>query len=134
MSEPVDHGAAILAWLASAERYLILEGDSAKVAPSIPDASIDAIVADPPAGIAFMGKAWDGDKGGEAEWIAWLAGILAENLRGVLYVLDEPSQGLHPREIGLLIDALRRLPGVGQKSAQRMAFHLLERDRDGAAM
>ncbi|MBI3899231.1 MAG: recombination protein RecR [Gammaproteobacteria bacterium] len=28
--------------------------------------------------------------------------------------------------------ALRRLPGVGPKSAQRMAFHLLERDRDGA--
>jgi recombination protein RecR len=31
-----------------------------------------------------------------------------------------------------LIDALRCLPGVGPKSAQRMAFHLLERDRDGA--
>ena len=31
-----------------------------------------------------------------------------------------------------LIDALRRLPGVGQKSAQRMAFHLLQHDRAGA--
>jgi recombination protein RecR len=31
-----------------------------------------------------------------------------------------------------LIDALRRLPGVGLKSAQRMAFHLLQHDRDGA--
>lgn len=30
-----------------------------------------------------------------------------------------------------LIDALRVLPGVGQKSAQRMAFALLERDPDG---
>ncbi|HTD29350.1 MAG TPA: recombination mediator RecR [Xanthomonadaceae bacterium] len=30
-----------------------------------------------------------------------------------------------------LIEALRCLPGVGQKSAQRMAYHLLERDRDG---
>jgi recombination protein RecR len=30
-----------------------------------------------------------------------------------------------------LIDALRCLPGVGPKSAQRMALHLLERDRDG---
>lgn len=29
-----------------------------------------------------------------------------------------------------LIDALRCLPGVGPKSAQRMALHLLERDRD----
>jgi recombination protein RecR len=31
-----------------------------------------------------------------------------------------------------LIDALRRLPGVGQKSAQRFAFHLLQHDREGA--
>lgn len=31
-----------------------------------------------------------------------------------------------------LIESLRCLPGVGPKSAQRMAFHLLERDRDGA--
>ncbi len=31
-----------------------------------------------------------------------------------------------------LIDALRCLPGVGGKTAQRMAFHLLERDRAGA--
>ncbi|HJR10456.1 MAG TPA: recombination mediator RecR [Rhodanobacteraceae bacterium] len=30
-----------------------------------------------------------------------------------------------------LIEALRCLPGVGAKSAQRMAFHLLERDREG---
>ena len=32
-----------------------------------------------------------------------------------------------------LIDALRCMPGIGKKSAQRMAFHLLERDREGAA-
>ncbi len=31
-----------------------------------------------------------------------------------------------------LIDALRRLPGVGVKSASRMAFHLLQHDREGA--
>lgn len=31
-----------------------------------------------------------------------------------------------------LMAALRCLPGVGPKSAQRMALHLLERDRDGA--
>lgn len=33
--------------------------------------------------------------------------------------------------VNQLVDALRCLPGVGPKSAQRMAFHLLERDRDG---
>jgi recombination protein RecR len=31
-----------------------------------------------------------------------------------------------------LIDALRCMPGVGRKSAQRIAFQLLERDREGA--
>jgi recombination protein RecR len=31
-----------------------------------------------------------------------------------------------------LIEALRRLPGVGVKSAQRMAYHLLQHDRPGA--
>ena len=40
------------------------------------------------------------------------------------------AAGLSPL-IGGLIDALRCLPGVGPKSAQRMAFHLLERERDG---
>ena len=33
--------------------------------------------------------------------------------------------------LGQLIEAFRCLPGVGPKSAQRMAFHLLERDREG---
>ncbi|MEM6512904.1 MAG: recombination mediator RecR [Pseudomonadota bacterium] len=31
-----------------------------------------------------------------------------------------------------LIDSLKCMPGIGQKSAQRIAFHLLERERDGA--
>jgi recombination protein RecR len=35
--------------------------------------------------------------------------------------------------LDLLIDALRKLPGVGPKSAQRMAYHLLQHDRGGAA-
>ncbi|MBL7003044.1 MAG: recombination protein RecR [Gammaproteobacteria bacterium] len=39
------------------------------------------------------------------------------------------SSSLH---LDHLIDALTCLPGVGKKSAQRMALHLLERDRDGA--
>jgi recombination protein RecR len=33
-----------------------------------------------------------------------------------------------------LLTALRCLPGIGPKSSQRMAFHLLERDRDGARL
>jgi recombination protein RecR len=37
-----------------------------------------------------------------------------------------------PSHLEVLIDALRCLPGVGPKSAQRMAYHLLQRDRSGA--
>ena len=33
-----------------------------------------------------------------------------------------------------LIQSLRRLPGVGVRSAQRMAFHLLQHDREGAQL
>ncbi len=39
--------------------------------------------------------------------------------------MTEPS-------LDALIEALRRLPGIGIKSAQRMAFHLLQHDREGA--
>jgi recombination protein RecR len=38
-----------------------------------------------------------------------------------------------PSTLQELIESLRCLPGVGPKSAQRMAFHLLQRDRQGAA-
>jgi recombination protein RecR len=38
----------------------------------------------------------------------------------------------HSPHLARLIDALRTLPGVGPKSAQRMAFHLLQEGRPGA--
>jgi recombination protein RecR len=38
-----------------------------------------------------------------------------------------------PSSLDQLTEALRRLPGVGPKSAQRMAFHMLQHDRPGAA-
>ena len=39
---------------------------------------------------------------------------------------------IYPARLQALIDALRALRGVGPKSAQRMAFHLLEHDRPAA--
>lgn len=42
-----------------------------------------------------------------------LAGLLAESLRGVLYILDEPSQGLHPLEMEDLYQNLSRLKNLG---------------------
>jgi excinuclease ABC subunit A len=53
-----------------------------------------------------------GLSGGEAQRLK-LAGILAETLRGVLYVLDEPSQGLHPSELQTVWRALVRLKDNG---------------------
>lgn len=38
-----------------------------------------------------------------------------------------------PHALDALIDALHRLPGVGEKSAARMAFHLLQQDRAAAS-
>jgi recombination protein RecR len=37
-----------------------------------------------------------------------------------------------PSAIEALIEAFKRLPGVGERTASRMAFHLMERDKEGA--
>jgi excinuclease ABC subunit A len=50
--------------------------------------------------------------GGEAQRIR-LAAQLGSNLRGVCYILDEPTIGLHPRDNGMLIGALSRLRANG---------------------
>jgi len=50
--------------------------------------------------------------GGEAQRIR-LAAQLGSNLRGVCYILDEPTIGLHPRDNDMLLRTLRRLKEVG---------------------
>jgi excinuclease ABC subunit A len=50
--------------------------------------------------------------GGEAQRIR-LAAQLGSNLRGVCYILDEPTIGLHARDNRMLIDTLRRLEKKG---------------------
>ena len=50
--------------------------------------------------------------GGEAQRIR-LATQIGSKLRGVLYVLDEPSIGLHPRDNGKLLDTLHHLRDLG---------------------
>ena len=61
--------------------YTLHHGDCLEVLATLPDCSVDAIVTDPPAGIAFMGKAWDRDKGGKAEWVQWMQSVAAQCLR-----------------------------------------------------
>jgi excinuclease ABC subunit A len=50
--------------------------------------------------------------GGEAQRIR-LAAQLGSNLRGVCYILDEPTIGLHPRDNALLLDTISKLVGKG---------------------
>jgi len=50
--------------------------------------------------------------GGEAQRIR-LAAQLGSNLRGVCYILDEPTIGLHPRDNAMLLKTLRRLEQLG---------------------
>jgi site-specific DNA-methyltransferase (adenine-specific) len=43
--------------------------------------SVDAIVTDPPAGIGFMTRAWDSDKGGRAKWVGWMTLVMDQCMR-----------------------------------------------------
>ena len=61
--------------------------------------------------------------GGEAQRIR-LAAQVGSGLTGVLYVLDEPTIGLHPRDNQRLIDALKRLRDLGN------TLLLVEHDRE----
>ncbi|MBZ0248063.1 MAG: excinuclease ABC subunit UvrA, partial [Burkholderiales bacterium] len=71
--------------------------------------------------------------GGEAQRIR-LAAQLGSNLRGVCYILDEPTIGLHPRDNRMLIETLTRLEAKGNtvvvvehdEDTIRAARHLID--------
>jgi hypothetical protein len=69
--------------LAGEATWCVLHGDSFHRLCELPENSCDAGVIDPPAGVSFMGKAWDSDKGGMREWIWWLATIMERTLRAL---------------------------------------------------
>ena len=64
--------------------------------------------------------------GGEAQRIR-LAGQIGSGLTGVLYVLDEPTIGLHPRDNRRLLNALKRLRDLGN------TLLVVEHDRETMA-
>ncbi len=72
------------------KKYYLFNGDCLVGLKRLKDNSVDSLVTDPPAGIAFMGKDWDGDKGGRKEWIAWMTEVMREALR----VLKPGAHGL----------------------------------------
>lgn len=62
-------------------RWTLHHGECLAWLRTVESESVDAIVTDPPAGIAFMGREWDHHKSGRTEWVAWLAEIMRECLR-----------------------------------------------------
>ena len=82
-----ERGASPRGWLGLKEEVCFTElinlynGECLEVLKQLPDACVDAVITDPPAGISFMGAEWDGHKGGRDKWIAWLTVIMVECLR-----------------------------------------------------
>ncbi len=70
-----------------------------------------------------LGRAADTLSGGESQRIR-LASQIGSGLTGVMYVLDEPSIGLHQRDNARLIDTLKRLRDIGN------TVIVVEHDRD----
>ena len=92
----------------------ILLGDAIEVLKSLPDNSVDALITDPPAGISFMGKAFDHDRGGMIPWVNWLSEIMAESLRV-----------LKPGAIGL-VWSIPRTCGWTQLALELAGFRVID--------
>lgn len=63
------------------DSFDLINGDCLEVMSGMSENSVDSVVTDPPAGISFMGKEWDDDKGGRDHWINWMESIARECLR-----------------------------------------------------
>lgn len=69
---------------------MLLQGDAFFHLTLLDSDSVDSLVTDPPAGISFMGKEWDSNKGGRDEWVSWLTEVMRECYR----VLKPGAHGL----------------------------------------
>ncbi len=74
-------------------------------------------------GYMTLGRSSDSLSGGECQRIR-LAAHIGAGLSGVIYVLDEPTVGLHPRDTARLLDILRQLKDAGN------TVLVVEHDRD----
>ena len=74
-------------------------------------------------GYMTLGRSSDSLSGGECQRIR-LAAHIGARLSGVIYVLDEPTVGLHPRDTARLLDILRELTDAGN------TVLVVEHDRD----
>jgi DNA modification methylase len=76
--------------LAGERQWHVEQGDCLDVLRLLPDNCVDALCCDPPAGINFMQKDFDSDRGGRDQWIAWLT----ERMREALRVMKPGAHGL----------------------------------------
>ncbi|MDE2566001.1 MAG: excinuclease ABC subunit A, partial [Burkholderiales bacterium] len=116
-------------------RSLALAGREADIARDVVAeiASRLEFLADVGLGYLTLDRAAPTLSGGEAQRIR-LAAQLGSHLQGVCYVLDEPTIGLHPRDNGILLDALARLGAAGNtlvvvehdEDTIRRAEHLID--------
>lgn len=70
--------------------HQLYNGDCLERMKLLENESVDSLVSDPPAGISFMSKSWDDDKGGSKEWIAWMSRVMQQAFR----VLKPGAHGL----------------------------------------
>src|SRR5512135_786127 len=130
-----DYGAQPVADLATQFAGVALEGREREIARDL--------VAELTSRLGFLGEVGLGylslDRsaptlsGGEAQRIR-LAAQLGSNLRGVCYILDEPTIGLHARDNRILLDVLEKLEAKGNtlvvvehdEETIRRAHHVLD--------
>jgi excinuclease ABC subunit A len=115
--------------------HLQLEGHRARIADKIVKEIADRLSFLTNVGLDYLSldRAADTLSGGEAQRIR-LASQIGSGLTGVMYVLDEPSIGLHQRDNDRLLETLRRLRDLGNtvivvehdEDAIRSADHLVD--------
>ncbi len=106
---------ALAAWLEGiAAGDVPVGSDLLAVTAPIRDALSSRLRALSDAGLGYLSAAREmaSLSGGEAQRVR-LATALGGGLAGVTYVLDEPTQGLHPRDTERLVSLLRALAGAG---------------------
>ena len=114
-----------LGWTLDFVKSLDLKGDEAHIAGDLAREIRDRLQFLVDVGLDYLTLARGTPtlSGGEAQRIR-LASQIGSGLTGVLYVLDEPTIGLHPRDNARLLGALRRLRDLGN------TLVLVEHDRE----
>ena len=109
-----DLAALSVAKSAALFRAMELKGREADIARDIVAELVSRLAFLDEVGLSYLAldRAAPTLSGGEAQRIR-LAAQLGSNLRGVCYILDEPTIGLHPRDNRVLLDTLQKLEAKG---------------------